>query len=151
LVVTASKEQAMIDETHTVTINRPVEEVFDFVADPSNEPDWHFDVKEVLRLKNGPYELGESFQWVIKFGSTDTYSVKITGFEPNRFIEVTAHEGPILPVLTHTFQPEGDHTRYTRRVRFETRGLVRVMAPLMVRINNPNTRWAKNLKELLES
>jgi hypothetical protein len=25
----------MIDETHTVTINRPVKEVFDFVADPT--------------------------------------------------------------------------------------------------------------------
>jgi len=44
----------MIDETHTVTINRPVNEVFDFVADPSNEPDWHFDVTEVLRPRTGP-------------------------------------------------------------------------------------------------
>lgn len=141
----------MIDETYTVTIERPVNEVFDFVADPSNEPDWHYDVKEVIRPKNGPYELGETFQWIIKFGSTNTYSVEITGFEPNRFIEVTAREGPILPVLTHTFQPEGDGTRYTRRVRFETRGLVRVMAPLMKRINDPNKRWAENLKTLLES
>ena len=141
----------MIDETHTVTINRPVNEVFDFVANPSNEPDWHYDVKEVLRSKDGPYELGETFEWVIKFGSTNTYSVEITGFEPNRFIEVTAREGPILPVLTHTFQPEGDRTRYTRRVRFEAKGVVRVMAPLMARIKSPNTRWAENLKELLES
>lgn len=141
----------MIDETHTVTINRPVNEVFDFVADPSNEPDWHYDVKEVLRPKNGHYELGETFQWVIKFGSTNTYSVEITGFEPNRFIEVTGREGPVLPVLTHTFQPDGEGTRYTRRVRFETRGLLRVMAPLMNRMINPNKRWAENLKELLDS
>lgn len=140
----------MIDETHTVTINRPVNEVFDFVADPSNEPDWHYDVKEVLRPKDGPYQLGETFQWVIKFGSTNTYSAEITGFEPNRFIEVTALEGPVLPVLTHTFQPEGDRTRYTRRVRFETRGFLRLLAPLMNRINNPNRRWAENLKKLLE-
>ena len=140
----------MIDLTHTVTINRPVKEVFDFVAEPSNEPDWHYDVKEVLRPKIGSYELGETFQWVIKFGSTNTYSVEITGFEPNRFIEVTAREGPVLPVLTHTFQPEGDLTRYTRRVRFEARGLMRVLAKVMIRLNNPNTRWAENLKKLLE-
>ena len=141
----------MIDETHTVTINRPVKEVFDFVADPSNEPAWHFDVKEVLRPKQGPYELGETFQWVVKFGGSKTYSLEVTAFEPNRFIEITTREGSVLPVLTHTFQQDGDGTRYTRRVRFETRGLLRVMAPLMKRINNPNTRWAENLKELLES
>ena len=141
----------MIDETHTLTINRPVKEVFDFVADPSNEPDWHFDVKEVLRPKNGGYELGETFQWVVKFGGSKTYSVEITALEPNRLIEITAREGAVLPVLTHTFQPDGEGTRYTRRVRFETKGLLRVMAPLMVSMNNPNTRWAKNLKELLES
>ncbi len=141
----------MIDETHTVTINRPVNEVFDFVADPSNEPDWHYDVKEVVRPENGPYHLGETFQWVIKFGSTNTYAVEITGLEPNRFIELTAREGPVPTVLTHTFQPDGDRTRYTRRVRFETKGLLRVLAPLMKRLNNPNRRWAENLKELLES
>lgn len=141
----------MIDETHTVTIGRPVKEVFDFVANPSNDPDWHLDVKEVLRPKNGPYELGETLQWVIKFGGSKTYSVEITAFEPNRLIEITTRDGAVLPVLTHTFQPDGDGTRYTRRVRFETRGLLRVMAPLMVRMNNPNTRWAENLKELLES
>jgi len=140
----------MIDETHTVTINRPVNEVFDFVAQPSHEPDWHFDVKEVLRAKDGPYEIGEKFQWRINFGGLKTYSLEVTAFEPNRFIELTTNEGPVLPVLTHTFQPEGDGTLYTRRIKFETKGLLRILAPLMVRLNNPNTRWAENLKELLE-
>lgn len=140
----------MIDETHTVTINRPVDDVFDFVAEPFNETDWHFDVKEVLRAKDGPYELGETFQWAITFGGLKTYSLEVTALEPNRLIELTTHEGPVLPVLTHTFQPEGDGTRYTRRIRFETKGLLRVMAPLMVRLNNPNRRWAENLKKLLE-
>jgi len=140
----------MIDETHTLTINRPVKNVFDFVADPSNEPDWHLDVREVLRPKDGPYELGETFQWVVRFGGSKTYSLEITALEPNRLVEITTREGAVLPVLTHTFQPDGDGTRYTRRVRFETRGLLRVMAPLMKRMNNPNTRWAENLKELLE-
>jgi len=77
--------------------------------------------------------------------------LEITALEPNGLIEITTREGAVLPVLTHTFQADGDGTRYTRRVRFETRGLLRVMAPLMTRVNNPNTRWAENLKELFES
>lgn len=141
----------MIDETHTVTINRPVNEVFDFVADPANETDWHFDVKEVIRLKDGPYELGEMFQWVVNFGGSKTYSIEVTALEPNRFIEITTREGPVKPILTHTFQSNGKGTRYTRRVRFETKGLLRVLAPIMTRINNPNRRWAENLRELLQT
>lgn len=141
----------MIDDTHTVTINRSVDEVFDFVADPSNEPDWHYDVKEVVRPDNGTLRLGETFQWVIKFGTSHACGVEITGLEPNRFIEVTTREGPVLPVVTHTFQPDGDRTRYTRRVRFEPTGILKVMAPVAARLNNPNRRWAENLKKLLES
>lgn len=141
----------MIDETHTVTINRPVAEVFDFVAEPSNETDWHLDVKEVRRENDGPYELGETFQWIINFGGLKIYSIEVTALETNRLIELTTHEGPVLPVLTHTFQPDGGGTRYTRRIRFETKGILRVFAPLMVRLNNPNKRWAENLKGLLEA
>ena len=31
----------MISMEHSVVINRPVEEVFAFVADQANEPKWH--------------------------------------------------------------------------------------------------------------
>ncbi len=141
----------MIDETHTVTINRPVNEVFDFVADPANETTWHFDVKEVVRSKDGPYELGERLQWAVKFGGTKTYSIEVTAFEPNRLIEITTLDGPVKPVLTHTFQKDGEGTRYTRRVRFETKGVIRILAPVMARLNNPNRRWAENLRELLHN
>lgn len=142
----------MIDKTHSVTINRPVNEVFDYVADGSNEPEWHYDVKEVHRKSDGMYELGEKLRWVIKFpGGSDTYTSEVTALEPNRLIEITALEGMVLPVLTHTFQPEGNGTRYTRRVRFQPKGFLRVVAPLMGLLNNPNKRWAENLKALLEN
>ena len=54
------------------------------------------------------------------------------------------HEGPVLPHLTHTLRAEGDHTVYTRRIRFETRGLFKVIEPLIKRMPNPNARWAEN-------
>lgn len=142
----------MIDMTHTVTIDRPVSEVFDFVADmPANEPRFHFDVREVVRPKDGPIALGTEFEWVVKFLGKKTYSGEVTAFEPNRFIELTTLEGYILPKLTHTFQADGDRTAYTRRVRFETRGIFKVMEPLLKRMpTNPNTRSAENLKLILE-
>ena len=44
-------EGLMIDVTHTVTIDRPVSEVFDFVTESSNEPKWDVDVQEVNRRR----------------------------------------------------------------------------------------------------
>lgn len=140
----------MIDQTHTVTIDRPVSEVFYFVAEPSNEPKFHFDVKEVVRPKEGPIALGTTFEWVVKFLGTKSYVGEVTAFEPNRFIEMTTLEGVVLPKVTHTFQADGDRTIYTRRVRFETTGIFRVMEPLIKRMPSPNKRWAANLKLLLE-
>jgi ligand-binding SRPBCC domain-containing protein len=140
----------MIDQSHTVTIDRPVGEVFDFVADPSNETKWHFDVREVVRPKEGPITFGTTYEWVVRFLGTKRYVGQITAFEPNRFIEMTTVEGPVLPQLTHTFQAEGGATIYTRRVRFETRGMFKIMEPLITRMPSPNARWANNLKLVLE-
>ena len=140
----------MIDQSHTVTIDRPVGEVFDFVAEPSNEPKWHFDVREVVRPKQGPIALGTTYEWIVRFLGMKKYVGQVTAFEPNRIIEMTTLEGPVLPQLTHAFQAEGDHTTYTRRIRFETKGLFKVLEPLIKRMPSPNARWAENLKLVLE-
>ena len=75
---------------------------------------------------------------------------QVTALERNRFIEMSTLEGPVLPQLTHTFQAEGGRTIYTRRIRFETRGLFKLMEPLIKRMPSPNARWAENLKLVLE-
>ena len=72
-------------------------------------------------------------------------------FEANRLIELTTYEGAVLPTITHTFKDDGDRTIYSRRIRFETSGLLKLLEPLMKRIpKDPNTRTAENLKLVLE-
>jgi uncharacterized protein YndB with AHSA1/START domain len=141
----------MIDVTHTVTIDRPVSEVFDFVAESSNEPTWDIDVQEVVQPTQGPLTAGSRYEWVLKFLGTKRIAGEVTAFESNRLIELTTYEGTFLPKITHTFKAEGDLTIYARRIRFETSGLLKVLEPLMKRMpRNPNTRTAENLKLVLE-
>ena len=141
----------MIDVTHTVTINRPVSEVFDFVAESSNEPKWDIDVQEVVQSAQGPLTEGTTYEWVLKFLGTKRIAGKVTAFESNRLIELTTYQGAILPKITHTFNAEGDRTIYARRIRFETSGLLKLLDPLMrLMPRNPNTRTAENLKLVLE-
>jgi len=117
-------ERPMIDVTHTVTIDRPVSEVFDFVAESSNEPKWDVDVEEVVQPSQGPLTAGTRFEWVLKLLGTKRIAGEVTAFESNRLIELTT---------------------------YETSGLLKLLEPLIKRMpRNPNTRTAENLKLVLE-
>ncbi|MBW3663738.1 MAG: SRPBCC family protein [Actinobacteria bacterium] len=140
----------MIDQQHTVRIGRTVDDVFAFVAEPTNEPSWHHDVVDVHTAQSGPLRLGARLDWKVKFLGTKDYQVEVTGFEPNHLIEITTLEGPVKPVVTHLFERDGDATRYTRRVRFKPKGLFRVLEPVLHLMPSPNARWARNLKKVLE-
>ena len=60
----------MIGVESTVVINRPVEDVFAFASDQTNEPKWHTDVLEVHPASGGPVGPGSTSVWAIKFMGT---------------------------------------------------------------------------------
>ncbi len=141
----------MISMKHAVVINRPVEDVFAFVADQANEPQWHTDVLEVDPGR--PLQLGASVTWLVRFMGSNTYVVEVTAFEPPRRIELTTRQGPLRPILTHTFQGTDGATRYQRHVQIPLHGMFRLVGPIM-RVTGAarrrNARFAENLKNLLE-
>ncbi len=49
-----------------VTIARPVDQVFAFLADPANIPRWRPDVVETR--SGGPLQAGSEFEEIINFG-----------------------------------------------------------------------------------
>ncbi|MGH3469750.1 MAG: SRPBCC family protein [Thermocrispum sp.] len=141
----------MIKMEHSVVIDRPAEEVFGFVADQANESKWHKDVLEAHPQR--PLEMGASVTWLIRFMGKSSYVVEVTAFEPPRRIELTTREGPLKPVLTHTFEPVDGATRYQRRVQIPLDGMFRLVGPIMKvtgAAHRRNARWAENLKSLLE-
>lgn len=140
----------MIVQEHSVTIDLPVEDVFAYVAEPTNEPDWHHDVVEVHVSSDGPLRLGTTVSWKVRFLGLKDYRIEVTAFEPDRLIEITTREGPVKPRLTHRFEPVQGSTRYTRRVEIQPQGLFWVLQPILRVMPSPNARWARNLKQVLE-
>jgi len=142
----------MISMKHAVVINRPVGDVFAFVADQANEPKWHTDVLEVNPAR--PLEPGASVTWLVRFMGTKTYVAEVTAFEALHRIELTARQGPLKPILTHTFQGTDGATRYQRHVQIPLQGMFRLVGPIMKATgaaHRRNARFAENLKNLLES
>ena len=72
----------------SVTIARPVEEVFAFLADPDSIPQWRPDVLETR--SGGPLQAGSEFDEVLNFGGRKTQTFRVTVFEANKTLEVTA-------------------------------------------------------------
>ena len=141
----------MISAQHTVDIDRPVSEVFAYVAEQRNEAKWHTDVLDAE--PRSPIELGSTVTWTVKFMGENQYVSEVTIFDAPHTIQLEAREGPLKPTLTHTFESKNGTTRYTRSVRIPLEGMFRLVGPIMKAtgaVHKRNAGFAENLKELLE-
>ena len=57
----------MIHVSGTVEVNRPSEQVFAFLADPANAPQWQSELSHSELLTPGPVRAGSQFKEVVKF------------------------------------------------------------------------------------
>lgn len=142
----------MIDTSGSVTINRPVEDVFNYVTDMSNDPSWHTDVLEARKTSEGPVGVGTT--WHSRFKPSMGVSegdMEVVAFEPNRMEVLRGVIGPMQPTLSYMLEPIDGGTRFTRRIQIKVSGMMRVMEPLM-RLMTPrrNASFLANLKRVLE-
>lgn len=143
----------MVDRSDSVTIGRPVEEVFAYVTDTSNDPAWHTDILEARKLSDGP--IGTGTKWHIRFKpflGTSEGDQEVVAFEPNRTEVMRGVAGPMNVMLTYLFEPADRATRFTRRVQIRLSGIMRLMEPFMHWVDAPkrNQRFVANLKRVLE-
>jgi len=55
----------VVDVSASIMINRPVEDVFAYVTDVTNDPTWHTDALEAQKMTEGPIGLGT--RWRVRF------------------------------------------------------------------------------------
>jgi uncharacterized protein YndB with AHSA1/START domain len=142
----------MIETSDSITIDRPIEEVFAYVTDTSNDPAWHTDILEVRKTSEGPIGLGT--KWHVGFKPVMGVSegaMEVVAFEPNRREVMRGIMGPMQPTLTYLVEPVGGGTRFTRNVQIKVSGMMRLMEPLM-RLMTPkrNAGFVAKLKRVLE-
>lgn len=97
-------------------IDVPVEEVFAFAADQTNEPRWHTDVLEIHPELVGT---GARSIWPVTVAlmGRNEYEVEVTALVPNRHVELTTRTGPLGPTTTYRFEPADGGTLFRRHVR----------------------------------
>jgi carbon monoxide dehydrogenase subunit G len=108
----------MISFKNRVRIERPREEVFDFVSNFENVPKWNYFVKSVRKVDHIPIGVGARFHQIRK---TDQQHFEIIEFERPSKVTVKTLEGS-LPEFTMDFEFEanGDSTILTDTWQLET-------------------------------
>ena len=136
----------------TVTIARPVDPVFAFLAEPDNIPRWRPDVLEVTS-GGGRLQMGSEFDEVINFGGRKTQTFRVNVFEPNETLEVAAIAGlGIRPTQRYALSSSDGTTTISIRVTVRTRGLFRLMEPLLPKMIAAKWRnYSDRLRGLLEN
>src|SRR5579884_1455448 len=100
----------MIKIERTITIHRPVEEVFAYVCDVEHGPHYLSGQREAHKTSSGPMGVGTTFAtsgtWLRRGGTCE-----VTEYQPNQRLAWQGTSGARATVWS--FQPSGPSTRLT--------------------------------------
>lgn len=135
-----------------IVINRPIEEVFDFVADERNEPKYNRQMTRAHMLTAGPIGVGSKFHSVMtSVGRAADMTIEFTEFDRPRRLGSATHLSNMDINGTLLFEPEGQNTKMHWIWTIEPRGFYKLLGPIVRRIGERQELavWT-GLKKLME-
>jgi uncharacterized protein YndB with AHSA1/START domain len=102
-----------------VTIDRPVAEVFAYVAAPRNLPAWNSAVESVVPAGRHHYVMRRRLP-----GGPATNDLAVTALDPPALFEIRTTSGPTPFVYRYRFEPAGGGTLVTLDAQVELPGLL---------------------------
>jgi uncharacterized membrane protein len=139
----------MVVFENSISINRPVAEVFAFLSDFENIPKWNYYVLKVKKTSDGPEDVETTYHQVRK---TDEQDFRITEFEPNHKIAVRTLPGS-SPQFERRFtlDAKGRTTQIIDEWKLDT-GRPALIEKLAVgKVKSAVAENLSKLKELLET
>jgi uncharacterized protein YndB with AHSA1/START domain len=140
---------------NTIEIDRPPEEVYAYVTDPTRFPEWQDDVVRVRVEGDRPPGVGSRFTTTRRIGRVEQTTVQeIAERTPPRRWSCRGVDGPFRPGAGITVEPLGDGTRsrVTIALEFEGHGIGKLLPIDVIRrmAAKGAPRSYRNLKERLE-
>jgi uncharacterized protein YndB with AHSA1/START domain len=120
----------------TTVIDRPIDQVFAFLANGENDPKFSPRVLEIAKTTDGPPGVGTVYASTVKDAGVKTKrEFKLTEFEPPTRIRWTEVSKNLItaPEGGYDLAPEGGGTRVTIYNVLEGHGPGKLIAPLALR------------------
>ncbi len=116
----------------SIDVQRPVDEVFAYLTDPANLPEWQSSAIEG-RLE-GPMAKGVRFVEVRKFlGRRFESTLEVTEYDAPRRFAFRVVSGPVPFRAEHVLEPNDGGTRLSVVGEGESAGFFKVAEPLVIR------------------
>ncbi len=143
----------MFASSTSIEIERPIAEVFPFVADARNRPKWDQSVDSEELTSPEPIGAGSTIRTRLRSMGRD-YEIDwvIREFEPPSRMLIESTSGPFPTTLVFLLSDRGASTGVDFTVTGRPGGLLRLMQPLLARNTQGNLdRGFPRLKRLLET
>ena len=136
-----------------IVIDIPVDVVFDYVADQSNEPQYNPRMVRAEKITPGPVGTGTRFRSAVaSMGHTVEMLIECTGYDrPTRLSSATTMRQADIS-YTLTFEPAASGTRMRWSGQVRPKGALKLLGPLITRLGRHQEQriWA-SLKQHLEA
>lgn len=136
-----------------IVINRPVDEVFDFVADERNEPRYNPRLLYAEQTSAGPIGVGTRFEAETRtLGRTVPMVIELTTYERPRRLASSTHLSMMDIQGTLTFDPVPAGTRMRWSWQLAPHGALKLVTPLVAYMGRRQEEsiWS-SLKRFLEA
>ena len=111
----------------SIFINRPVQEVFDFVTNPANSTQWQSGTESAEWTSGDPPGVGSTFKVVASLlGRKIEATIEVTGWDPPNLSRIKSVGGPIPFEITSKFEAQGDGTLLTQTAQAEIGGFFKL-------------------------
>jgi Polyketide cyclase / dehydrase and lipid transport len=117
---------------NTVTIHRPAEEVFEFLADFENIPRWNYAIEKTNKVSAGPVGVGTRYRQTRSVPGRSVEGFEVTVFEPARRLAIDGQIGPFRATISYELEAVAGATRLVNNVELDpsSYAMLRLAAPL---------------------
>jgi carbon monoxide dehydrogenase subunit G len=137
----------------SLMIDRPQQEVFDFVTNLNNDPKWQSGIESVERTSDGAIGAGSTWGYKLKFlGREIEAEIELTSYDPPNQASVKSIGGPVPFESNYTFESKDGGTQMTISGQAEIGGFFKLAEGLVGKqLEKQMDSDSAALKKLLES
>jgi uncharacterized membrane protein len=137
----------------SITIDKPVEDVFAFTTDIEKLTKWSSVFKSVKRLSDGPVGIGTKDELTVEFvGQKIETTTEVTAYDPPNRYAYKSISGPLPFENTVLFTPAGTGTKVDLILEGEPEGLFKLAGPVFQPLAKKQLEdQLKTLKKVIEA
>jgi uncharacterized protein YndB with AHSA1/START domain len=141
----------MVKVEHTVVVERSPDDVFAYLTEPANLPEWQVSVLEAK--SDGPLAAGATLTELRKFlGVRISSTLEVTEHEPGERFSLRVVSGPVPLEVRHHLTPANGGTRIDVVLEWEPAAFFEVAQPIVERaVRREFEIDFATLKDLLEA